>query len=110
MVRRDVSRSGVRNGRRLMRDRSGRLLGSTRIVLSAIQVRAVERAWRKGESVESVADMAGVSINTLYAILARQLTHIRRRGRGRFVRRETTPPTELEIVQMTTSLRQSRGE
>ena len=62
MVRRDVSRSGVRNGRRLMRDRSGRLLGSTRIVLSAIQVRAVERMFRTGRSLEAIADTIGVEL------------------------------------------------
>jgi hypothetical protein len=97
MVRRDVSRSGVRNGRRLMRDRSGRLLGSTRIVLSAIQVRAVERMFRTGRSLEAIADAIGVCRNTIQRILRDQLQHVPRRKRSWMdtARREDPSPDEL---------------
>ncbi len=97
MVRRDVSRSGVRNGRRLMRDRSGRLLGSTRIVLSAIQVRAVERMFRTGRSLEAIADTIGVCRNTIQRILRDQLQHVPRRKRSWMdtARREDPSPDEL---------------
>lgn len=97
MVRRDVSRSGVRNGRRLMRDRSGRLLGSTRIVLSAIQIRAVERMFRAGRSLEAIADAIGVCRNTIQRILRDQLQHVPRRKRSWMdtARREDPSPDEL---------------
>jgi hypothetical protein len=107
MKQRDVSRSWSRNRRHLVRDRFGRLAGSTRIVLTAIQVRAVERAWRRGDSVESIADMVRVSKNTLYAIVTRQLGHLRMRGRGNFLRKTPCTPTEREIVEMTSRIRES---
>lgn len=97
MMRRDVSRNWGRNRRRLMRDRSGRLLGSTRIVLSDIQVRAVERMVRTGESLEAIADAIGVCRNTIQRILREQLQHVPRRKRSwmDIARREDPTPDEL---------------
>ncbi len=106
MKQRDVSRSWSRNRRHIVRDRFGRLAGSTRIVLTAIQVRAVERAWRRGDSVESIADMVSVSKNTLYAIVTRQLGHLRMRGRGNFLRKTPCTPTEREIIEIASTIRQ----
>jgi hypothetical protein len=97
MVLRDVSRSWGRNRRRLVRDRNGRLLGSTRIVLSAIQVRAVERMFRTGRSLEAIADAIGVCRNTIQRILRDQLQHVPRRKRSWMdvQRREDPSPDEL---------------
>jgi len=97
MVRRDVSRCWGRNGRRLMRDRSGRLLGSTRMILAGCHVRAVERLFRMGKSLDAIADAIGVSRNTLQRRLRDQLAHVPRRKRSWMdtVRREDPSPDEL---------------
>jgi hypothetical protein len=100
---RDVSRGW--SGRQLGRDRLGRLTGSAPIVLSDIQVRAVMRAWRRGDSVEAIADMVSVSKNTLYAIVLRQIGCLRLRGRGKFLREPRAVPTEGEIRNAAAAIR-----
>ena len=103
MTRRDASRGW--SGRQLGRDGLGRLTGSTPIVLTDIQVRAVRRAWRRGDSIEAIADMVAVSKNTLYAIVLRQIRTLRMRGRGRFLREPSRVPTESEIRQAAAAMR-----
>lgn len=51
--------------------------------------------------------MVRVSKNTLYAIVTRQLGHLRMRGRGNFLRKTPCTPTEREIVEMTSRIRES---
>jgi AraC-like DNA-binding protein len=96
---RDVSRNWSRNRRHLIRDRHGRLLGSTRITLTDIQVRAVERMMRTGESLDAIAAAIGVSRNTLQRRLRDQMSHIERRKRSWMDvrRREDPPPGELRM-------------
>lgn len=107
MMRRDVSRNWGRNRRRLMRDRSGRLLGSTRIVLSDIQVRAVERMIRTGESLDAIAEAVGVSRNTLQRRLHDQLSHIQRRRKSWMDVARRADPTPGELQQQMADLRGS---
>jgi hypothetical protein len=96
MQQRDVSRNWSGRQER-PRDGRGRLLGKYRIVLNAIQVRTVERLMRDGTSMEGIADAIGVSYMTLFRILARDLTHIPRRGRGCKDRSRRQDPSDDEI-------------
>lgn len=105
MTSRDCARKWNRNGRRLMRDRSGRLMGSTRFVLTAIQVRAVERLWRTGVSVEAIATEIRVPLRTLYRRLADQLSHLERRGRSRMDCRRRDDPTPEQISEIASQIR-----
>lgn len=82
-------------GRFLTRDRHGRLRGSLKIVLSDLQVRAVERLTRAGENLDEIALAIGVSRTTLFRRL-NELPQIPRRGRGCHARRRfTVTPDEL---------------
>jgi hypothetical protein len=110
MSHRDVSRSWNRNRLRLLRDRHGRLRGSTRITLTAIEQRAVERSWRAGDSVDSIAIMVGVSKNTLYRIVLTTMPHLRMRGRGKVIRPYVPPPREDEIIAAVGEIRRTKGQ
>jgi DNA-binding NarL/FixJ family response regulator len=82
MQQRDVSRNWSRNRRNLIRDRKGRILTSTRLVLTATQERTVQRLLQTGKSLEAIAEAIGVSRNTLQRRLRDQLSHLPRRGRA----------------------------
>lgn len=81
MQQRDVARNWSRNRRNLVRDSKGRIVTSTRLVLTPNQERAVARLLRRGKSLEAIADAIGVSRNTLQRRLRDQLCHLPRRGK-----------------------------
>lgn len=107
MQQRDVARRWSRS-RRLIRDSRGRILGEQRIVLSAIQVRTVERLMRDGTSMEGIADSVGVSYRTLHRILNRDLVHVPRRGRGCKDTTRRSDPTDAEMLRELEKLRFGR--
>lgn len=95
MSPRDVARSWSRNRRHLLRDRHGRLRGSTKHLLTDLEVAAVERLMRAGASLEAIASAIGVSRNTLQRRLRDQMTHVARRKRSWMdVQRRTDPPPD----------------
>lgn len=108
MQQRDVSRNWSRS-KRLIRDNRGRIRGEQRIVLTAIQVRTVERLMREGTAMEGIADAIGVSYTTLYRILARDLSHVPRRGRGCKDKSRRADPTNEEIMREIEKLRYGRA-
>lgn len=107
MQQRDVARRWSRS-RRLIRDSRGRIVGEQRIVLTAIQVRTVERLMRGGTSMEGIADAVGVSYRTLYRLLVRDLSHVPRRGRGCQDKTRRSDPTDAEILREIEKLRFQR--
>ena len=105
MQHRDASRSWNRNGRRLMRDRLGRLMGSTRMVLADSQILAVKRLFRMGKSLDEIADAIGVSRNTLQRRLADQLAHLPRRRKSWMDVSRRDDPSPEELLQEMAKLR-----
>lgn len=90
------------------RDRSGRLSGCRKTLLTRAQEAAARRTWMAGGTRDDVARAAGVSVGMIRQRLEDQLADLPRRGRGRGGRRRVEDPTEDQIYGPLTASIQER--